>query len=521
MLRIILFLSILVITSYLLACDKSPYSEQFNPITENTSGKLYVDSQYGDDNNIGSKEFPWKTLYNVNRKIHHPGDTIFLKRGSSWESRLVLKGSGVENKPVVLTSYGKGDLPHIMGNGKVDQVILLEEIDHWVINSVEVSNKANAIGNRTGILIKCLQPGLRKHFHITNCFIHDVMGDYSMETRGKNTGGIGVIGGKNTKFDNILIEGNEIGHINRVGIFTTMMNDRNTLQLNSARGERPITNLIIKGNKIHHCTGDGVIVRGAHRPIISHNIAWENHNGPEDLVKAGVALWCRSTDEALFEYNEVYNTRGSMDGQAFDADLDAYRTVVQYNYSHGNEGGFMLVYGSSSDAIVRYNVSVNDGKNGKHIFDFPVWTSPRGSGIFHNNTIIIPEDVDAVIADEAIESARFYNNVFYNLGKGRLFIESRDRTASFSNNIYYGYNSAEIPDSNQIFGNPMIISPTNVQIGWQYLKNFKLDKNSPYLNMGIDVQQVEGEDYWIEPVDRDIEGRKLLKDEIPMGALLN
>ncbi|MFD1631790.1 right-handed parallel beta-helix repeat-containing protein [Pseudopedobacter beijingensis] len=508
-----------------MACSKPAHTDKQDPLKNSPSGKYYVDSQSGDDKNNGfSEKTPWKTLYNVNLRTYQPGDSIFLKKESSWESRLVLKGSGSVGKPIVLTAYGKGTMPHIMGNGKVDQVILLEEVDYWVVNGIEVSNKATEIGNRIGILVKCLQPGLRRHFHITNCYVHDVMGDYSMLTKGKNTGGIGVIGGEETKFDDILIEGNEIGHINRVGIYTTMMNQANTIQLNSVQGKRPITNLVVRKNKIHHCTGDGAIIRGAHKPIISHNIAWENHNGPEELVKAGVALWCRSTDEALFEYNEVYNTRGSMDGQAFDADLDAYRTIVQYNYSHGNEGGFLLMTGSANDAIVRYNVSVNDGQIGKkHVFYFPIWVAPRGSGIFHNNTVIVPEGLDGVVVNEALETSRFYNNIFYNkAGKGKLFIESKNTTALFKNNVYIGYGQASnIPDPSPFLEEPFIVNPSNIQIGMENIKNFKLKSTSPYLNKGINVKVLEQDAYWLPAADKDLGGKALQPGKSPMGAFLD
>lgn len=44
------------------------------------------------------------------------------------------------------------------------------------------------------------------------------------------------------------------------------------------------------------------------------------------------------------QYNEVYGNRlGGGDGQGLDVDINCNDTVVQYNYSHDNEGGFVLV----------------------------------------------------------------------------------------------------------------------------------------------------------------------------------
>jgi len=447
-----------------------------------TARTFYVDSKTGKDSNKGTESSkPWKTLLKVNSELFKPGDSILFKAGESWQGQLILKSAGSEGFPIVISRYGSGAKPLIDGKGQVEQVVLLENVDQWEIHNLEITNNSDKIGNRLGILIKSEENGLKKHFLLKDLYIHDIMGNYSFEMKGKNTGGIGIIGGAETKFDDILIENCELENINRVGIFTNITNSQNAI-----RGNRPITNLVIRNNKIHHCAGDGVIIRYASKPLIEYNVAYENHNASENLVKHGVALWCRSTDEATFQYNEVYNTRGKMDGQAFDADLDSYRTLIQYNYSHGNEGGFMLAYGSSSESIVRYNVSVNDGLLGKHVFDFPVWTSPRGSGIFYNNTIIIAKNIEAVIADEAIETAHFYNNIFYNQGTGELYIDSKGQTATFNNNSYYGYDQNKILafDKKGLFNNPGLMNNSKVHNGFDKIKKFRLRKDSPLISKG-------------------------------------
>lgn len=416
-----------------------------NPLRK--SQTYYLDASGGNDNMAGtSRRTAWKSLGKINATAFLPGDSILFKAGEKWMGCIRFKGAGKSGAPIAVAAYGKGNKPVLDGNGARQPVILLENTEYWEISDLEITNASDSIGYRQGILVKADEDGLKSHLRFRNLFIHNIMGDYSFEMKGKNTGGIGIIGGVNTRFNDIIIENCDIGNINRVGIFTNLTDSRNAV-----RGKRPITGLIIRGNRIHHCAGDGLIVRYADRPLIEYNIAYENHNAPEELVKHGVALWCRSTDDAIFQYNEVYNTKGKMDGQAFDADLDAYRTLVQYNRSHHNEGGFMLVYGSSSETIVRYNVSIADGMLGGHIFDFPVWTKPRGSGAFHNNTIIIPKNITAVIADEALPTAQFYDNLFYNMGKGGLSIPSENTTATFRNNSYFGYDKAHISDPRPTF----------------------------------------------------------------------
>ncbi|WP_458788369.1 hypothetical protein, partial [Vallitalea sediminicola] len=65
------------------------------------------------------------------------------------------------------------------------------------------------------------------------------------------------------------------------------------------------------------------------------------------------------------QYNEAYLTHGTRDGQGFDCDYYSTGTTFQYNYSHDNEGGFMLVCSPKNSTInyhsvIRYNISEND-----------------------------------------------------------------------------------------------------------------------------------------------------------------
>jgi hypothetical protein len=468
----------------------------------------YLDAANGDDQQDGhTPGTAWKSLQRASRQVFTPGDSLLFRRGGRWNGQLALIGSGTNEAPVVVSAFGTGERPVLSGDGQEGAVVWLRETDHWNIRELEITNPSPATGNRTGILVQAMG-GSRKYFHFQDLFIHDIMGDYSFEAKGKNTGGIGVIGGPQTRFEDILIENCEIARVVRVGIFTNLTDAKQ-----ATRGNRPILGLVIRNNRIHHCAGDGVIIRYAYRPVISHNLAYENHCAAEELVKHGVALWCRSTDEALFEYNEVHHTRGSMDGQAFDADLDSYRTVVQYNYTHDNEGGMMLVYGSSSDAIVRYNLSVNDGEKGRHLFDFPVWTSPRGSGIFHNNTLINTFVHPPVIADEAVETARFYNNVFYSEAGGPAVIPSDGKQAFFSNNHYVGYRFETGAD-------PSASRGTVLKKKIAYGDGFD---RAPFLNFqirkkGISVHALE-KDYWLtDTVTRDFRNRPVLSGKIRIGA---
>jgi hypothetical protein len=438
-----------------------------------------------------------------------PGDSILLKSGETWTGQVMAKGSGHVGYPITFSSYGPGPRPVINGSGINGPVIMLQNVSHWNLSNLELTNPSATQGDRLGVLIVSTGDD-QEHVHLDNLYIHDIFGRYSFQMIGKNTGGIGIIAEGEARFDDILIQHCTIEDILRVGIFT----NGNT----GIRGDRPFTNLVIRNNTVSRCAGDGMIIRFAHRPLIEQNLAVDNHNGPEELVEFGVAIWVRSTDEAVIQYNRVFNTRGSKDGQAFDADLDAYRTLVQYNYTRNNEGGFMLVYGSSRDAIVRYNISQNDGLKGKHLLDFPVWTSPRGSAIIHNNVFYIGEGIEAVMVDEALETAKLYNNIVINEGGGALAVPSENQTARFSHNCLVGYTAQENSlNSNPVEGDPRMLLPGSGGDEFSSLEGYWITPGSPCIRAGIGFAAMEG-NYWAEPAEKDIWGNPVNEESPDVGA---
>jgi len=85
----------------------------FIPIVANT---YYVDSSFGNDSSIGtSKINPWQTIAKVNNHSFQPGDSILFKRDEVWKEYFDFPSSGNAFYPIVIGSYGEGDLPIIIG----------------------------------------------------------------------------------------------------------------------------------------------------------------------------------------------------------------------------------------------------------------------------------------------------------------------------------------------------------------------------------------------------------------------
>ena len=115
-----------------------------------------------------------------------------------------------------------------------------------------------------------------------------------------------------------------------------------------------------------------------------------------------------------------------MDGGGFDIDGGCEFCVLQYNYSHDNDGPGLMVYtypyASFRDRgnIVRYNLSENDSRRSRTYAG--LWIRADGrtmSGVdVHDNTIIIGDWTDqaAFIHAQGV-GARIHHNLF--VGRGR------------------------------------------------------------------------------------------------------
>lgn len=460
------------------------------------AGTFYIDSDNGLDASEGTTPgTAWQSLDKVNDMALGPGDTVAFRAGGMWTGSFKCSGSGIENSPIVITSYGEGPRPIVDGGGNVDNVVEIDGQEHIEISNLEITNSSSTEGGRLGIRLHS-GGGICRHIYIADCRIHDVMGRYSFGTDGKNTGGIGIRMSNGGQFKDILIEGCEIGNIVRVGI--------------SSNGNGRIDSLVVRNCVIHHCAGDGMILRYADNSVIEHNIAYENHDGGDERVSYGVALWCRSTENTVFQYNEVYNTRGSLDAQAFDVDMGGtYNTIFQYNYSHDNNGGFLLTIDGSGDVICRFNIIQDDGIPTGRIFQ-PV---AGNNVIVHNNTIFWGQDNGARLVSNNAGIMKFYNNIFINEGDAEL-----TDGATYENNCYVGFpGSATSRDHNEVTGDPILVAPGSGTVGRGTVDGYMLQAGSSCIGAGIGAAEMGG--YWAPGMgEYDYWGNSINPDAIDVGA---
>ncbi len=385
-------------------------------VTALEAATYYVDSAAGKDANAGtSMSAPWKTLAKVNAASFQAGDRILFKSGSIWRGQLAPRSSGGPDAPIVIDRYGKGTFPRIDGEGVADTV-LLRNVQQIELRNLEITNRGDGKGMRTGVHIFLDNFGTAKHIVVSGLYIHDVNGTNEK----KDNGGIVFrTQGDRTpsRFDGLTIERNIIWKVDRSAIVAESFHWRRTHWF-------PSLDVVIRDNFVDDIGGDGIVPWATDSALIEHNIA-RNCNRRAATYNAGIWPW--STDNSLLQLNEAYLTRTTLDGQGFDSDYNSRNTVFQYNYSHDNEGGFLLICSPGKrdqsenlgniGTIARRNISRNDRARIFHL-------SAAERTTVAENAIYVGRGLDVQILlasdwDGWADGAVFRGNTFFVEGTAR------------------------------------------------------------------------------------------------------
>ncbi|NUR82619.1 MAG: hypothetical protein HOY71_00870 [Nonomuraea sp.] len=241
----------------------------------------YVDSRAGDDAAAGtSADHPWKSLDKVASIDLKPGDTVSVKRGSSFTGPLTLTAKGTAARPIVIQAHGTGALPRISGD-EGDCVVVKGA--YWRIAGLRAS--------------KCRWAGFElagHHIELTG-----VQAD-------GNVAGVWVTpsGSRNTVRDSVISGNNRMsvddeGGDNDSGAFGVLLNGDDNL----------ITGNTITGSyaKSHDYGTDGAAVEifNGDRNRVTHNISRDNETFTELGAQKG-----KTATGNVFAFNVVTSSRG-------------------------------------------------------------------------------------------------------------------------------------------------------------------------------------------------------------------
>jgi hypothetical protein len=188
----------------------------------------------------------------------------------------------------------------------------------------------------------------------------------------------------------------------------------------------------------------------------------------------------------LLQLNEAALTHTTLDGQGFDADYNSRNTLFQYNYSHDNEGGFMLICSPGQrdqdnvgnlGTIVRYNISRDDRARIFHL-------SAAADTTVHDNAIYVGKNLDVQLLLTSswqgwAEGAVFRNNTFYVEGVARYgHGVRRADDGKYAMEPGWGQAKAIVFEGNQYIGRHMN-APEDAKARRKSSAAPKLDWNGP------------------------------------------
>lgn len=492
----------------------------------------YVDATGGVDSNAGTSEAAaWKTLAKVNSMTFSQGDRILLRAGQQWVEQLKPKGSGVAGNPITIGAYGEGPRPiidgrNVPGGGAGGAAVHLQNVSHWTVTGLEVTNddgtnnvgSPSALGkNRSGIMVYN-NSGTGKHgIIIRDNYVHDINGCFDCGGANAQTnGGIAVVADTlnglsngSSSFDGVQILDNVVERVGRVGI---VFNDNSTGFLFYFVAQNALSkNVTIAGNRLKDIDSDGIILNGSVNNLIERNrIDTAGLVTVSGSTQPGtVGMFISKTINSVIQFNEVSGVRFNVvDGQAYDVDLLTSNSIVQYNYSHDNEGGAILLMGglfSGTDAIVRYNLSVNDAFVTNGIFTFSSGLM-YGAKIY-NNTVYIKPGLTSRVIDQAGWSGEnnnpwiFRNNVIVNHGTGTWEYPSGSGTTVSHNLIFGNHTAGEPTDAYKITADPQMIAPSvEAPEGLDAVAGYQLASSSPAVGSGAIISGNGERDYFGNPV---------------------
>ena len=179
--------------------------------------------------------------------------------------------------------------------------------------------------------------------------------------------------------------------------------------------------------------------------------------------------------------------------------------MIQFNYSHDNEGGFILLCTDDNprEADVRYNLSVDD-RYAIHGSPCPIGQGDVGEldGIrFYNNTIVAPQIRFTTPLEVTLEEPlplagdfAFRNNILFAKEAQSNAVPCGDFC---SHNLFHN-----LPPSgtDAVEGDPLFEDPAAHGRGFGVAEGFRVGAASPALGNGTPIQGTSPRDFFGNPV---------------------
>lgn len=364
---------------------------------------------------------------------------------------MTISASGKASSPITVESYGSANDPIPVIAAQLPDLngILINGSSHITVQDLEVTNRGDRTAHKRGVYVYAIDAGEVAGVTVRRLYVHDVEGinpksGHGDDSTGKFANASGGIiieaAGNNTRtfFSGMVIEDNFIRDVSRQGIYT-WTNWCSRPQLTRWAGVcfgewTPSTGFSIRRNSLHNIAGDGVVVKGNVGAEVSYDRLYTFNNN-SGTVNAGI--WTANSDQGWFHHNLASGSLTALDGEGYDIDHTTNGTLMEYNISHNNRGGFLLLCPDNTKMFIfRYNLSVNDRKNfisvcGGHV-----------QGEIYKNTVFTGEGLSPIFATDhshkgQLKDVTVKENIFVKSGSGRVSATGAE-IFTVQDNVMYG-----------------------------------------------------------------------------------
>lgn len=470
------------------------FSISFSTYAQNVS--YYINTDTGNDANNGlTTGTAWKTINKANAQNLQAGDKLLFNSDGSWHNGKIYFDAndvGTPANPIVVDKYGTNPRAVIYGGSSEGLYSVVAGIK---IQNMEFYGARMFSGSNTTCGIEFYREcttTTAPYIFIDNCKLEGFgkVGIFFIVWNNglSNPRGFSDITVKNTSIFNcanaglqVYAFGNTLEY--RQTIFQNILIDNVRASRNA--GSTNITS---------YATGNGILVSQATNVTIQNCVA--DRNGEFDSSTAGAAgiagIWFYDVNNGIIQNCEAFENYSSRvtDGNGFGIDGGCQNCIIQYCYSHDNQGaGFGLFqFGGTlnphTNNTIRYNVSQNDARKnamaGIYLWANNNTTEKISNDNIYNNTIYL--DANNLLPTAAntfghttgirppvgikllqsmsgcVDNVKVYNNIFY--------LDDADANLAFSNPADYSGTSVNVPTNQILMQNNQYYKASNPVFKW-------------------------------------------------------
>jgi hypothetical protein len=354
----------------------------------------------GDDTNDGSTARPWATVQGVMSHYQFgPGDQILFQGGATFTGSIHLDSSDLAStpaNPLTIGSFGDGPATLAMtSTAEYDSELGILGAGGVHITGLNLvgpytpdSPPDDSIHYQSGIQVYNTSLTQFQHIYIDHVNISGFAGN-----------AIDFYASPGSSYHDIVITDCTISQMYGAGIniYSRFEQAYRFDDIYIARVQI-VNNFASAG---YHYSTFGCYLQNVQDVVVERCVAINNDETCPNPLGGGYGFEACFCNQVIFQYNEAafnFSHGDEPDNGGFNFDAGAQNSLMQYNYSHDNDGpGFLLSQGLPNNGrntgnIIRFNISQNDSRRNAY----------GGIALTQGDTL-----------DSTIENAEIYNNVVY------------------------------------------------------------------------------------------------------------